>query len=59
MIIKAFVIGDIGRDNSYLAELLLENDYVVNAIIRRSSVFTIILRKLFYSLVIKCGSRNL
>ena len=37
---KAFVTGATGQDGSYLAELLLEKDYEVHAIIRRSSVFT-------------------
>ena len=32
--------GITGQDGSYLAELLLEKDYEVHAIIRRSSVFT-------------------
>jgi GDPmannose 4,6-dehydratase len=37
---KAFVTGVTGQDGSYLAELLLEKNYEVHAIIRRSSVFT-------------------
>lgn len=37
---KAFVTGITGQDGSYLAELLLEKDYEVHAILRRSSVFT-------------------
>ena len=37
---KAFMTGITGQDGSYLAELLLEKGYEVNAIIRRSSVFT-------------------
>ncbi len=37
---KAFMTGITGQDGSYLAELLLEKDYEVHAIIRRSSVFT-------------------
>ena len=36
---KAFITGITGQDGSYLAELLLEKDYEVHAIIRRSSVF--------------------
>jgi GDPmannose 4,6-dehydratase len=36
---KAFITGVTGQDGSYLAELLLEKDYEVHAIIRRSSVF--------------------
>lgn len=36
----AFITGVAGQDGSYLAELLLEKDYEVHAIIRRSSVFT-------------------
>lgn len=35
----AFLTGITGQDGSYLAELLLEKDYIVHAIIRRSSVF--------------------
>ena len=37
---KAFITGITGQDGSYLAELLLDKDYEVHAIIRRSSVFT-------------------
>ena len=37
---KAFLTGVTGQDGSYLAELLLEKDYEVHAILRRSSVFT-------------------
>jgi GDPmannose 4,6-dehydratase len=37
---KAFITGITGQDGSYLAELLLEKNYEVHAIIRRSSVFT-------------------
>lgn len=37
---KAFITGVTGQDGSYLAELLLEKNYEVHAIIRRSSVFT-------------------
>lgn len=37
---KAFITGVTGQDGSYLAETLLEKDYEVHAIIRRSSVFT-------------------
>jgi GDPmannose 4,6-dehydratase len=37
---KAFITGVTGQDGSYLAELLLEMDYEVHAILRRSSVFT-------------------
>ena len=37
---KAFITGVTGQDGSYLAELLLEKDYEVHSIIRRSSVFT-------------------
>ena len=36
----AFVTGITGQDGSYLAELLLEKDYEVHAIVRRASVFT-------------------
>ncbi|MDB9866038.1 GDP-mannose 4,6-dehydratase [Candidatus Thioglobus sp.] len=36
----AFITGITGQDGSYLAELLLEKNYEVHAIIRRSSVFT-------------------
>ncbi len=37
---KAFVTGITGQDGSYLAELLLEKNYEVHAILRRASVFT-------------------
>jgi len=37
---KAFITGITGQDGSYLAELLLEKQYEVHAILRRSSVFT-------------------
>jgi GDPmannose 4,6-dehydratase len=37
---RAFITGASGQDGSYLAELLLDKDYEVHAIIRRSSVFT-------------------
>jgi GDPmannose 4,6-dehydratase len=36
----ALITGITGQDGSYLAELLLEKDYEVHGIIRRSSVFT-------------------
>jgi len=36
----AFLTGITGQDGSYLVELLLEKNYEVHAIIRRSSVFT-------------------
>ncbi len=36
---KAFITGATGQDGSYLAELLLEKDYEVHVIIRRSSIF--------------------
>ncbi len=36
----ALITGITGQDGSYLAELLIEKDYVVHGIIRRSSVFT-------------------
>jgi len=38
--IKAFITGVTGQDGSYLAEFLLEKNYEVHAIVRRSSVFT-------------------
>ena len=37
---KAFITGVTGQDGSYLVELLLEKNYQVHAILRRSSVFT-------------------
>ena len=37
---KAFLTGVTGQDGSYLAELLLQREYEVHAILRRSSVFT-------------------
>ncbi len=37
---KAFITGITGQDGSYLVDLLLEKNYEVHAIIRRSSVFT-------------------
>ena len=36
---KAFITGIAGQDGSYLSELLLEKDYEVHGIIRRSSSF--------------------
>ena len=36
---KAFITGVCGQDGSYLTELLLEKNYEVHAIIRRSSIF--------------------
>ena len=36
---KALITGITGQDGSYLAELLLEKDYEVHGIIRRSSTF--------------------
>ena len=35
----ALITGITGQDGSYLAELLLEKDYEVHGIIRRSSTF--------------------
>jgi GDPmannose 4,6-dehydratase len=37
---KAFITGVTGQDGSYLAEFLLEKNYEIHAILRRSSVFT-------------------
>ena len=36
---RAFITGITGQDGSYLAELLLEKDYEVHGLIRRSSTF--------------------
>ncbi len=36
---KALITGITGQDGSYLSELLLEKDYVVHGIVRRSSSF--------------------
>lgn len=36
---KAFITGITGQDGSYLAELLLEKNYEVHGLIRRSSTF--------------------
>src|SRR3982750_1818453 len=36
---KALITGISGQDGSYLAELLLEKDYEVHGIVRRSSSF--------------------
>ena len=36
---KAFITGITGQDGSYLTELLLDNDYEVHGLIRRSSTF--------------------
>jgi len=36
---KALITGITGQDGSYLAELLLEKDYIVHGLIRRSSSF--------------------
>ena len=35
----AFVTGVTGQDGSYLAELLLNKDYLVYGLVRRSSLF--------------------
>ena len=40
MLKKAFITGVTGQDGSYLAEFLIEKNYEVHAILRRSSVFT-------------------
>jgi GDPmannose 4,6-dehydratase len=37
---RALITGITGQDGSYLAELLLEKDYEVHGILRRSSTFT-------------------
>ena len=36
---KALITGVTGKDGSYLAELLLEKDYEVHGLVRRSSIF--------------------
>src|SRR5688572_26143669 len=36
---KALITGITGQDGSYLAELLLEKDYEVHGVVRRSSSF--------------------
>ncbi|MBN2586619.1 MAG: GDP-mannose 4,6-dehydratase, partial [Candidatus Fermentibacteraceae bacterium] len=36
---KALVTGITGQDGSYLAELLLEKDYEIHGVVRRSSSF--------------------
>ena len=36
---KALITGITGQDGSYLAELLLEKDYEVHGVVRRSSTF--------------------
>jgi GDPmannose 4,6-dehydratase len=36
---KTLITGVTGQDESYLAELLLEKDYEVHGIVRRSSTF--------------------
>ena len=36
---KALITGITGQDGSYLAELLLEKDYIVHGMLRRSSSF--------------------
>jgi GDPmannose 4,6-dehydratase len=38
--VVALITGISGQDGSYLAELLLQKNYVVHGIIRRASVFT-------------------
>ena len=38
---KALITGITGQDGSYLAELLLEKNYEVHGIIRRSSSLTL------------------
>lgn len=40
MVKKALITGITGQDGSYLAELLLDKDYEVHGLIRRSSTFT-------------------
>lgn len=40
MVKRVFITGVTGQDGSYLAEFLLEKNYEVHAILRRSSVFT-------------------
>ena len=35
----AFITGITGQDGSYLAELLLEKEYIIHGLIRRSSSF--------------------
>ena len=39
MVKVALITGITGQDGSYLSELLLEKNYIVWGIIRRSSVF--------------------
>ena len=34
----AFITGITGQDGSYLAELLLEKNYIVHGLLRRTSV---------------------
>ncbi|MCP4944745.1 MAG: NAD-dependent epimerase/dehydratase family protein, partial [Planctomycetaceae bacterium] len=36
----AFITGITGQDGSYLAELLLEKNYNVHGLVRRSSTFS-------------------
>ena len=36
---RALITGITGQDGSYLAELLLEKDYEIHGIVRRSSSF--------------------
>ena len=40
---KAFITGITGQDGSYLADLLLEKNYEVHAIMRRSSEVELLL----------------
>ena len=37
----AFITGITGQDGSYLAELLLEKNYIVHGLIRRTSVLNV------------------
>ena len=37
---KALITGITGQDGSYLAELLLEKNYEVHGLVRRSSTFS-------------------
>lgn len=43
---RALITGIVGRDGSYLAELLLSKGYEVHGLIRRSSTFSSTSRRL-------------
>ena len=56
MVKVAFITGISGQDGSYLAELLLEKEYIVWGMIRRSSsINTVRIEHIFNKLILKYG----